>query len=715
MQLYSTYLGGSLADAGSAITVDPSGNAYVTGSTVSTDFPTTSAVFQSKYGGGNEDAFVTAVNSTGSTLVYSTYLGGSNTESGTGIAVDTDTPPSAYVTGQTCSPDFPLANPLHASPGGNCDGFVSKVAILQGIALNPGGLVFPALSIGTTSAPQPVTLTNGDNPQTISSIAITGTDTLDFTETNTCGTSLAPGVQCTLTVVFTPTVSGVRKASITVTDSAPGTPQVVTLTGSTSSVTLSASSLSFGKQPVRVASTPQTVTVTNQGTEPLTISNVTASGDYAQTNNCSVPLQPTTNCVISVTYTPSVEGSNNGALAITDNVPDSPQIVRLTGTGVLEPMVTLSPSSLSFGKQPVRVASTPQTVTVTNQGTEPLTISSVTASGDYAQTNNCSVPLQPTTNCVISVTYTPSVEGSSNGALAITDNMPDSPQIAPLTGTGVLEPVVTLSSTSLTFANQAVGIASAPQQVTVENVGSGPLDISSIVPSGDFTATDTCGKALAVKATCTITVGFTPSAAGARTGLLTITDNAPDSPEVVSLGGNGADFALSATPSSPSVVAGDSVGITLTVTPSFGFNAKVSFTCTGAPATATCSVSPGTVTPDGTSPAAATVTVVTATRSVIPPRSGPGINWPHVFMGITSRWLAVIFILILLSGLAVARRRRPLMRLTLVTGVVLLWAACGGGNQVRVPNGTPAGSYTLTLTATSGTVTHKATANLIVR
>jgi hypothetical protein len=330
--LYFKYFGGSAADAGNGIAVDPSGNAYVTGSTVSADFPVTAAAFQAKYGGGNADAFATKLDPTGATLLYSSLLGGTNTDVGYGIAVDSTG--AAYIAGQTCSLDFPLANPLQAAPGGNCDAFISKVEILAGIELNPAGLVFPAQSLGSTSQPQIVTLTNGDAPQTITNIMVVGDDPQDFTETNTCIGSLPPGGPCTISVTFTPTVAGIRKASVAITDSAPGSPQVLNLTGSTSTLTLSKTSLPFGNQQLGVPGTPQSITATNDGTVPLTFSSIVASGDFSETDNCTkAPLQPTTNCVINVTYTPTTAGSSVGALTLTDNAPGSPQIVLLTGTG----------------------------------------------------------------------------------------------------------------------------------------------------------------------------------------------------------------------------------------------------------------------------------------------------------------------------------------------------------------------------------------------
>jgi hypothetical protein len=127
---YSTYLGGSDEDFGHGIAVDTSGNAYVTGTTASTDFPTTPGAFQPTFG-GNGDAFVTKLNPTGSGLVYSTYLGGSSDEFATG-GVAVDTAGNAYVTGSTISPNFPTTpGAFQPTFGGNGDAFVTK--------LNPTG------------------------------------------------------------------------------------------------------------------------------------------------------------------------------------------------------------------------------------------------------------------------------------------------------------------------------------------------------------------------------------------------------------------------------------------------------------------------------------------------------------------------------------------------------------------------------------------------
>ncbi len=284
--IYFTYIGGSLADTGAGIAVDTSGDAYVTGSTVSTDYPTTAGVFQPAYGGGNDDAFVTELDPTGSTLVYSTYLGGTNTDNGNGIAVDTSG--NAYVAGQTCSEDFPLANPEQPIYGGDCDAFISKISTGSGLVVTPAGLIFPDENIGAASAPESVTLTAGTTAVTISSITVTGANAGDFAATTTCTGTLAASGQCTISVVFTASVGGAESASIQILDSAPGSPQIVNLSGNGLAATPGFT--------VAVIPGSATVTAGNYANYALTISSVAGfsnpvsltCGPAPQGGSCSV-------------------------------------------------------------------------------------------------------------------------------------------------------------------------------------------------------------------------------------------------------------------------------------------------------------------------------------------------------------------------------------------------------------------------------------------
>jgi hypothetical protein len=272
--------------------------------------------------------------------------------------------------------------------------------------------------------------------------------------------------------------------------------------------------------------------VTNNGGATLTISSITASGDFTQTNSCSTPLPVGTNCIINVTYKPSAVGPGLGAVTIVDNAPGNPHSIQLSGIGIQPvPGIALAPTSVAFGNQLVGVASIPQAVTVTNTGTGTLNISSITASGDFSQTNSCSAPLPVGTNCIINVTYKPSAIGSGIGAVTIADNAPGNPHSIQLSGTGVV-PGITLTPGNLVFPSQLVGVTSAPQTVTVTNTGTGTLSISSITASGDFSQTNSCSAPLPVGTNCIINVTYKPSGTGPTSGAVTITDNAPTSPQV---------------------------------------------------------------------------------------------------------------------------------------------------------------------------------------
>src|SRR5207248_820902 len=139
---------------------------------------------------------------------------------------------------------------------------------------------------------------------TISSIAVTGTNSADFAQTNTCGSSLAAGANCAINVTFNPTASGSRTAAVTVTDSASNSPQAASLsgTGTAPAASFAPASIPFGNQPVNTTSPAQAVTLSNTGYAPLTISSIAVTGtnssDFAQTNNCGSSLAANSSCTI---------------------------------------------------------------------------------------------------------------------------------------------------------------------------------------------------------------------------------------------------------------------------------------------------------------------------------------------------------------------------------------------------------------------------------
>src|SRR5262249_32481479 len=135
------------------------------------------------------------------------------------------------------------------------------------------------------------------------------------------------------------------------------------------------------------------------------------------------------------------------------------------------PFKSVFPSSLAFGSQGVGTSSSVRTITIGNPSTTPFHVSSVVAVGPYSQTNNCSATVLPGETCTINVTFAPVGAAASNGMITLTDSTHSSPQVIPLTGTGVNGAFLEFSSAHLTLASTAVASTSAPQSVTLTNTG----------------------------------------------------------------------------------------------------------------------------------------------------------------------------------------------------------------------------------------------------
>jgi phospholipase C len=203
--------------------------------------------------------------------------------------------------------------------------------------------------------------------------------------------------------------------------------------------------LTFPNTVVGTSSAQMIVALTNTSAAPLTITNVSVSGNFSEATNCPVPpktLKPNARCQFGITFIPTVPGVQTGVLTVTDSGSNSPQTVQLTGTGIVA--VTLGPSLLGFGNEMVNQTSAAKVATLTNDQSVPLTISSISVSGNFAQTSNC--PLSPNTlaalaSCTVSVTFTPPMLGLQNGALTVSDNASNTPQTVQLSGTGASTPI----------------------------------------------------------------------------------------------------------------------------------------------------------------------------------------------------------------------------------------------------------------------------------
>ena len=427
------------------------------------------------------------------------------------------------------------------------------------VSLNPSSLTFGTQLVGTPSY-QPVTLTNTGNA-TLTITSITGSG--DYTETDNCGSSLGASQLCTINVQFTPSAVGTRTGAITVTDNASDSPESVSLTGvgALPTATPSPTSLTFASQNLGTSSAPQTVTITNTAAVPLTVSSIGITGtnanEFTQSNTCTTVPPSGGTCTVNVVFGPIVAGAASASLTITDNAANSPQTVPLSGTGSqpTAPAVTLSPTSISFGTVKVNTSAGGQLVTLTNTGTANLTVSTVsiggTNPGDFSVSSNCVGIVAAGGHCSITAGFRPTVVGGRTATILIADNASNSPQSVPLSGIGAL-PTVSLSVTSLSFGNQTVGTTSAAQQIQVTNTGVVPLGVNSISSGAPFGQTNNCGSNVAAGASCTINVTFSPTGVGNSTGQVTISDDAANSPQSVSLSGTGIQPSASISPTTGS-------------------------------------------------------------------------------------------------------------------------------------------------------------------
>jgi hypothetical protein len=592
----------------------------------------------------------------------------------------------------------------------------------------------------TASAPQAVVIKNvGAASITLGTATITGTNAADFAVTSTCnGVVVAPGATCTVNVTFTPSTTALEQATLTISDTVPES-RIISLTGTgvlgIPGATVTPPSLTFALQAVGTTSTTgQDVTVTNNGTAALTISSITftptgsnpAAGDFTQTNTCSTPVAVGNHCTITVKFAPTAAGTRTASLSIADDAVGSPQLVALTGTAAL-PTADLSATTLAFGDQVTNTASATKTVTLTNHGTVPLTLSAAIAiTGDFSQTNDCGTSVATGAHCTITVKFTPTTTGARNGTITITDNAAPPTQTITLTGNGVAaNPTVTLTGAPVSFADQLVGTTSAVAPVTLKNTGATALAITGITiggaNAGDFSQTNDCGTSVAANATCTISVKFAPTAAGARAGTITIADNTNPANQTIAVSGNGVVVALGAAANgstSQTVKAGATATYALQLSATGGASTdqfSVTFACTGAPSKATCTapatavvVSPGT-------PQAVTVTVSTTAASMFVPQSEPNVQGPAALRFLP---LTVVSLLLCIAAMfawmhSPAGRMRA-VRLAVTACLVLMpvaagtlltgCASSGGGSGSTTPPapvpGTPSGTYTVTVTST---------------
>lgn len=306
-------------------------------------------------------------------------------------------------------------------------------------SLFPGLLDFGSEAIGMPSPSQTATLYNSGSA--LLNNLVISTNSNEYSEVTSCGSSLEVGGSCTADVTFTPIDGGTRTGSLVLTDNGLGASQTVALTGvgSGPGAVLSVTSLTFPVTVVGTASSRQTVILTNTGTQTLNISSKVITPDFLLASGCGTTLAAGKSCNLGINFQPATSGAIAGSLTITDDAFGSPQVVSLTGTGTV---VSITPPALSFGNQKVGTSSLPQDVTLTNVGSATLnfTDTMITIAGDnpldFSQTNTCGTSIAGHASCTITVTFTPTAQGARNGTVSISDDGGGSPQEALLSGNG---------------------------------------------------------------------------------------------------------------------------------------------------------------------------------------------------------------------------------------------------------------------------------------
>jgi hypothetical protein len=296
---------------------------------------------------------------------------------------------------------------------------LSGTGTSPGATVSPTSLTFSGREVGTTSSAKSVTLTNSGNVALlISSTSASG----DFDRTSQCGSSLAAGDSCTISVKFSPTAAGTRTGTLKINDNAGTGTQTVKLsgTGLAPSVKLSPSSLAFEKQRKGTTSPAESIKLSNVGKATLHITSVSASGDFSHTDNCVGSVGVGDSCTISVTFHPTAEGTRSGTLTIKDDA--GSHHADLSGLGVF-PAFSISKERLKFPKTGLGSPSAPKSIKITNPGTDRLYIQKLTLTGDFSQTNTCEPYVNPGITCTISVTFDPKRLQVRSGVLKIVHDL----------------------------------------------------------------------------------------------------------------------------------------------------------------------------------------------------------------------------------------------------------------------------------------------------
>jgi Abnormal spindle-like microcephaly-assoc'd, ASPM-SPD-2-Hydin/Beta-propeller repeat len=752
---YSTFLGGTTSDSANAIVVDPSFNAYITGQTSSTDFPTTSGVLQTSLH-GTQNVFISKLNPTGSALLYSTYLGGSTGNGDSGLAIAIDSSGDAYVTGLTTSSNFPVANPLQSAlKSAAGDAFVAELnpsgsALLystylggsgaagdfgRGIAVSPSGVTL--VTGVTTSADFPLqnaiqsTLKNSVSAAFVSALNAGGETFAYSTYLGGSGASGDTGAAIAVDSSGDAYVTGATSSADFPTTS---TGFQTALNGSGFNAFMSeinSAGSGFLYSTFLGGSTSNGGVgygIAINSSNDVYLTGLTNAPDFPVSANAAQPslngtgghafvsaLSPAQSGSAGLIYSTYLGGSNNAATADVGYAiaVDSNSNANVTGLATSSDFPV---TSGAFQAALLSAAGNAFVARVNSAGTTFLYSSylgGTGASGDAG--NGISVDSNgiayvagrtssadfPTTTGVLRPHFMATSGGSNGFVTKIAANQ-----------------VVSIVPASIDFGNVLLDKSGPAQLVIVTNNSSAPLALSpaptlSGTDAAQFTISSTCGTAsatvtLAPGQSCNVTVNFTPAQLGPAGASLEFFDSDPGSPQIIPLTGTGyQDFSIAAT-TPPAVSPGNSETFTVTVTPIDNSTQTMGLACEGVPAGITCTFAPNALVLDGTDAATAIATVTEATSIKSSGVAGGGFSGGHGHFGGGALAASLAFLAIV--ALAMSRRRSLRLSFGAAALACMFLAGCSSSPV------TPVGTYTLNIvgTATPGGQTHNVTVTLTV-
>lgn len=471
---------------------------------------------------------------------------------------------------------------------------LSGTGLAPSISVLPASLNFPDTLAGQTSDPQRILVTNAGNLNlVVSAVNLNNNSAAAYSLTTTCVATIVPGGTCFIDVLFKPaTIGNFNTSTITFSSNTSGPTIALAGKGTGATLTFNPTSLTFASaqnpQPIGVESAPQSFTATASGGFPIHINQIQVGSDYLLAHDCPQLLAAGAFCTVNVTFRPGSGGTRNSNLTfVTDAAVANPNLtVPLSGTAATAG-VNAVPKTITFPTTAVNQNPGPiGTTNVINftAGSVALTgfPNNFTLGGPDASSfghiytgceNNNSLP-QNGGSCVLQVTFVPTSTGTKDATLTMAyTGTTGSPLVINLVGPVGSAPNVSLAPTAtpttpyLFFTNPItnVGTTSTSQAVTLKNTGGAVLNVSGIVTSQDFSQTNNCTATLAVGASCTINVSFSPIATGTRYGTLTVTDDASGSPHTLLMVGTAGNRTPVVTDVSPSDAAQGRSILALTV------------------------------------------------------------------------------------------------------------------------------------------------------